>query len=389
MAITPHFNPPATNGADDGKFLQLRGTQVVYSAAATPAELESAAGDRQKVDGTAGRMNIVAGHSSNAIASDVEAATILGGGQDNRENVIGAATTANVNTATSNLPTAAGTVANYSVILGGYDNVANGLMSMIGGAHNYSESATSHATISGGSVNAIESGDYSTIIGGTLNTVNGSNNSVGGRENVVDASDCTVFGKLNTVNSGADGSIAIGTQNDISVQGFALGVDCAVDGTSASAIGRRSRARTYGQFAQAADFFASQGDAQTSVLTLRRETTNGTEAVCGATGSTNSHVLLASQVVGYSLVVVAREDATGDCKMWTIAGAMKRPASGSNTHVGGSAPTPTVVAGDAGASAWSCRIDISTNILVLRVTGEASRTIRWCARMELTEVGTF
>lgn len=32
MAITPHFNPPAADGADDGKFPQLDGTRMVYKS---------------------------------------------------------------------------------------------------------------------------------------------------------------------------------------------------------------------------------------------------------------------------------------------------------------------------------------------------------------------
>ena len=331
-------------------------------------------------------QTVLGGHPGNAIAPDLIGGTIAGGGTANRENVIGGQYD-NVDTGVTNLPTITGTNAGVSAITGGYDNVANGLMSMIGGAHNRTHQDSTHGTISGGSVNSIRDGDYSTIVGGTQNNVNGSHSTVGGRENECNAANSTVFGNGNDVAVSADGSVALGMANDVNVQGAAIGNSCIVDGINATALGRRSRVRTYGQVAQACDHFATPGDAQTSVVFLKIQTTNGTETAMAAPSGT--HSLLASQVVAYRITLVAREDATGDCKMWTIDGAMKRPASGNNTHVGGAAPTPVVVVADAGAAAWTCRMDISTALMALRVTGEAAHTIRWGARVELTEIANL
>jgi hypothetical protein len=127
-------------------------------------------------------LNVIAGHAENAVASDLSACTIAGGGSLNRENVIGG-NTANVGTNNSNKPTITGTNANYSVIGGGYDNVANGLASVITGFHCLIEQAATHGTISGGSFHKITAGDYGTISGGTANEVSAGNATIGGGNN--------------------------------------------------------------------------------------------------------------------------------------------------------------------------------------------------------------
>ncbi len=114
-------------------------------------------------------INMILGDTGNAVASDIGTATIGGGGLSGRENIIGGDVT-NVNTGTSNTTTT-GTGADYSVITGGYDNVASGLMSVISGAHNYTTAATTHGTIAGGSVHKIVAGDYNVIGGGQINEI--------------------------------------------------------------------------------------------------------------------------------------------------------------------------------------------------------------------------
>lgn len=59
----------------------------------------------------------------------------------------------------------------YSAIMGGYDNVANGLASIVASMHSMVTSDADHGTIVGGSVNGIEKGGYCLIMGGTDNRV--------------------------------------------------------------------------------------------------------------------------------------------------------------------------------------------------------------------------
>jgi hypothetical protein len=94
---------------------------------------------------------------------------------------------------------------------------------------------------------------------------------------------------------------------------------------------------------------------------------------------TNRAVITANSLVSFQLNVVAREAATGDCKVWEILGAIKRDGS-SNTALVGSV-TSTVIAADAGASAWAVTVDAddTNESLRIQVTGEASHTIAWAA----------
>jgi hypothetical protein len=116
--------------------------------------------------------NVIHGHSTNAVASDISGAAIAGGGQTGYNNVIGGDGSATVGTATPNAAST-GTGANYSAIMGGYDNVAGGLASIITGFHNYTGTSSTHGTLSGGSYLKVTAGDYNTISGGTLNEIGG------------------------------------------------------------------------------------------------------------------------------------------------------------------------------------------------------------------------
>jgi len=161
-----------------------------------------------------GTNHIIGEDGTNAIASDVGTATVLGGGSPNYENVIGAASTANVNTSTSNLPTATGTGANWSVIVGGYDNVVNGSACVVSGYHNKVESTASHATISGGSIHSIGAGiDYATISGGTENTVTGDWAVVGGGVRNTAAQGATNSGGIENTASGTASVVGGGEDN--------------------------------------------------------------------------------------------------------------------------------------------------------------------------------
>lgn len=162
-------------------------------------------------------VNIVHGHSGNAIASDVRASTINGGGQSNYENVIGAASSNNVNTANSNLPVATGTDASYCAILGGYDNVNNGLASFIAGQHCIIEKEATHGTIMGGSSHKIADGAYGTISGGTGNNIVDGVNAVisGGKANIANGNNTTVGGGEGNKALAIGAVVCGGVSNDV------------------------------------------------------------------------------------------------------------------------------------------------------------------------------
>jgi hypothetical protein len=77
-----------------------------------------------------------------------------------------------------------------------------------------------------------------------------------------------------------------------------------------------------------------------------------------------------------------REDAA-----WTAEGLLRGDGD-TLTWVGGSAPTPTVIAADETAD-WSVSVDVDGQTLVITATGEADKTVDWMALIEHTEMGVY
>lgn len=316
-------------------------------------------------------VNNVSGHPDNAVADDLSAATIVGGGQTGYNNVIGGAPT-NVGTALTNV-CIEGTNAHYSCISGGYDNVAGGLASAIRGYHCYTAIGSTHGTINGGSYNRITkpgagTQDYSTISGGTNNEAAGGGSTIGGGlNNLASGTGATIPGGSGNTASGNQSYVPGGSNNLAS-------------GTAAGAQGNRAVARETGQSALASTMFASPGDQQTSHLARGAVTTTN---VTGTMQVEAAFPLSSAQV--YTAHVVARDTTTGDTKAWRVEGVLRRGAAGAVVEVGG-APAPTVLAGDAAAAAWTLATLGGTGTFNLRVTGESDKTIRWVARFVFTEV---
>jgi len=90
-------------------------------------------------------------------------------------------------------------------------------------------------------------------------------------------------------------------------------------------------------------------------------------------------------VIGFKIQVVAREAATNDCKIWEVSGGIKRDGSNNTSLIG--TITKTVIAADAGASAWDVDFDADDTNESLRcqVTGEAAHTISWACTAQLLD----
>lgn len=294
---------------------------------------------------------------------------------------------------------------------GGYDNVIDtngaGANTVSGGGHQRitDDGATNqadHGTISGGSSNTIKGGagaltnHYSTVGGGTLNTITGANAATiaGGDQNVVTGASGTVAGgKSNTVSgtygvaggldnvaSGASGAVALGRANVASgTSSTTLGYGNQATATATVATGQDAKAVTAGAWAHAGGKINTVGDAQSLTIVLRRETTDAT-----TTAMTPNVTVQDGAACAYRATIVAHDVATGDSKAWKIDGLLRR-AGTVVTQVGG-APTPVVLAADAGASAWTAVAFTGTSTFTFRVTGAAGTTIRWSARFDAAEV---
>ena len=410
-------------------------------------------------------VNIVEGNQNNAIGTDVGGGTIVGGGTDTQNNIIGLRDTSTIGTANPNVATN-DTGAHYSVV-GGYDSGAGGLASIVLGFHNYTEVGTTHGTTSGGSFQAIKgTSDYATIGGGTGNTISGDADGAtiaggqantvsgqqgviaGGSTNTVSGTRSVIAGGINGVATGANSGIVGGSGcKNYGDSAFIAGgtsqqlgsnVNAAwgtysymgggllnLLGTTAQAQygvvggGRANQVQTdygtvlggrenvvktnnfgqasgygavadkYGQNARAAGYFAAAGDAQISDLVLRASTTSATAAALRLDGANWKALMsLSGNLWAFSGHVVAhRTDVAGDNAAFKIEGALTRDATATGRMLG--APTVTQIGAEGTAAAWT--VAITTNgsgELVITVTGEAGKTIRWVAGVRLTEVAS-
>jgi hypothetical protein len=133
-------------------------------------------------------------------------------------------------------------------------------------------------------------------------------------------------------------------------------------------------------------YFAAQGDAQFSKMLRRVATTNATPALLVADGQTsaaNTNIQSGS-TVGFRGTVVARQSSGTNSSVWKIEGVIRNNA-GTTALIG--TPTVTLVAQDAGASAWAVAITANntTDMLDVTVTGVAATNIRWVADIDFTE----
>jgi len=371
---------------------------------------------------TAGNVVKVGQYATNLrydLTGDV-GTSYVAGGAPNYENVVGG-NLANVDTPTSNLTGAAaltGEDGNWNFLLGGYDTVVNGWANAVVGFHSKVYPGVNHCVIAGGSRHTMQSGAYygtisggsghivggasATVSGGSTNTASGNNSVVsGGNNNQATGSATTVSGGSTNTASGNNSVVVGGNSNTASglsstaVGGqtnTASGIGAAIPGgRSNTAAGDYSSAHGYGavatNFAEdafAANSFATPGDAQASRMVLFRQTTDATASDLRLNNATPALCPENTTWVFRALVVARYTDADGENATWEVRGAYKRDTGNTGALVG----TPTVTSlGANGGNTWTLTVgSYSTGYLRLIGTGEAAKTIRWVANLEVTQV---
>jgi hypothetical protein len=282
---------------------------------------------RLEPTGANGAVNIIGGSSNNFVGDffggGVVGGTIAGGG-------------------------AAGADRNqlfdsFGTIGGGAGNVVGRLGLLAGNPE------LRFATIAGGYSNAVTSG-YATIGGGQLNTV---------------------------ANNAAFGTICGGSHNSIPPN---------VEYATVSG-GRNGVAWHYGQVAHASGRFASDGDAQTSVLVVRKETVNATPSELFLDGSGQRMTIPRGSAWAFDILVVGRSQESGEFNTASRAAYQIRGVidyDGSGFQVFGKTITVLYESN----AAFNADVDSIPvfSALVVRVTGLASTRMRWVASVRLAEV---
>jgi hypothetical protein len=165
----------------------------------------------------------------------------------------------------------------------------------------------------------------------------------------------------------------------------AIGSGASSTAANAIAIGAGSSANAASIIATANGSFATAGDAQQVRVVLRNSTTTATATQLFIDGATQRLALPNNSAWTFNIQLVGRRtDATGGYAMYTFNGAIVRDANAASTVLPASSRT-TVFKSDA---AWNATVaaDTTNGSLNITVTGQAAKTIRWVATVELTQV---
>jgi len=283
----------------------------------------------------------------------------------------------------------------YAVIVGGRNNEVYGDSSscsaILGGDYNYIYGSAD--AILGGVDNSIgDESSYSSIICGKNNTVNDSNGSfVSGLANsIVNSNNSAIVGGQNAYMNGGNSTVFVGAPSGSLLGGgsnVALAGGGVLNAAQSVTIGP-SRTDILGQLAltSAAFSFANKGDAQTSFVVAVRETEDATPSQLWVGGDMYEEDLLIPTGTTWAfdiLVAARREDADNESAGYHFLGVIDNNA-GTTALVG--AVAKTVIAED--DADWDCNVtaDDVDDALVITVTGEAGKTIRWVARVNLVHV---
>ena len=239
----------------------------------------------------------------------------------------------------------------YSVIAGGACNKSGDWATITGGWQNYANGYVSF--IAGGAWNSIL-GRYSVIVGGDSNTISNTGEwsfIAGGWHNTINSSYSVIGGGHHNTATG-ECSVVLGGKNTL--------------------------ASNYGEVSYSSGSFAAQGDAQTSLFVVRNETTTNASTVLYLDGIIEGMTIPVNTTWAYRIIVVARSgNGAGNSAAWEITGLIDRTFLGT--------PNVTTVQNTPG---WTNPSVILTgNNMQVQVQGASGTTIRWVARVEITEVG--
>jgi hypothetical protein len=251
--------------------------------------------------------------------------------------------------AITNNTTSYGAMTNPNTAAIGYLNISSGL----------------GTTTAGGGINTATL-DYASVLGGY------GNNATGVYSTVVGGTSCTASGSYSGILSGYI-NLASGAYS--AVIGGAYGV--------ASVAGKVA----FPSVSNAA------GAYQSCKMTLFGSTSSATpltiKSDLNVAGTTNQLVLSNySSMTVRGQVIAQRKgsESTTSSAGWKFDAIIRRGANAASTALV-AAVTPTLIAADADAAAWTIAVtaDTTNGALAITVTGEASKNIRWVCTLESTE----
>jgi hypothetical protein len=197
----------------------------------------------------------------------------------------------------------------------------------------------------------------------------------GAAAQVASGSESAIIGGYNNTASGAH-SLAFGYRNTASSIG-------------AIAIGADTVANLPYMIAHSCSRFTADGDCQSQVVILRRQTTDATQTelvIADLFGNNTKIAITSDSTYTFSALITARRtDADNESAGYKIEGVIDRNAAANTTAFVGS-PTVTILGEDTAAWDVVAEADTTNGALVFKVTGEAAKTIRWGATVTLMKI---
>ncbi len=260
-----------------------------------------------------------------------------------------------------------------SAIGGGANNISSGASSTVCGG-NTNTASTDYSFVGGGQSNEAKTNTHNAVVCGINNDATGGYSIVGsGNANVASGSASAVLCGVSNTASGAKSTVINGDY-------------CAASGSYSTAVGKGAVAYIQGQIAQAGHYVDTAGDAQLSRLSMYQQTTNATQTELRVDGSLGYLTIASEHALGFTIYIfAARQDAGGEGETW------KYKLEGTIRNVGGTTSMEqavtktTIYEADANFDVDAVA-DNTNDRLAVKVTGAASKTVRWIARLELEEL---
>lgn len=251
---------------------------------------------------------------------------------------------------------------------------------------------------SGGNARGSNAIDLQTDISAATQVASGTGSVVIGRRNTAAIDDAVAIGKgnavavnngigiglSNTVSTGA-GNIAIGDNNTSSsaVGSVVIGSTSVGSAAYCLATGFEAVASLFGQNARANGKITTAGDAQTSDLLWKGQTTNNTPTEIFLDGSAARASIGANRLWGFKGTVTALRDDASEGAMYDVIGCIRNDA-GVVAAVGAIVVTP--IGEDDVLWDVAVTADNTNDCLGISVTGNTGKNINWVASFWLTEV---
>lgn len=322
----------------------------------------------------AGNYSVIGGGNYNTIAISGANSTIGGGSLNTISGYCNTISGGRGNTS-SNL---------YSTVGGGTNNTTNNDYSTVGGGVSNISAGIGSTVAGGGWYNAntyqfegnYAIGDISTIGGGANNSASGYASTIGG-------------GTSNYIDSSIFGTVGGGSSN--AVLGFGSVVGGGRDNTSSNHYstipgGYSAKATRYGELSHAAGRFTSNGDAQHTILIARKTTADATaNQVLFLDDSLAQLTIPAETTWAFTIKLSAYNDTDNQGGWWIFRGGIRRNAT-NDTALIGSLITESGTESSLSTASASVVADDTDEALEIRVTGVASKNIRWVAVVDISQV---